>query len=138
MDRFSEDIDLDSERSDLQEYLEQFCHTHGFTYTVKKDGDLAKAYSMFMDNGWNGYFVISVAYQIDANGTVDYNYRYTVDFYKWSKRLTTPFGLIQWKKEDLVTSVVKDKYIFLFMHLFLKCILSEQYITFEKINIENN
>lgn len=82
LDRFSEDIDLDSERSDLQEYLEQFCHTHGFTYTVKKDGDLAKAYSMFMDNGWNGYFVISVAYQIDANGTVNYNYRYTVDFYK--------------------------------------------------------
>lgn len=32
-------------------------------------------------NGWSGWRTTSVAYQIDAWGGVDFNYRFTVDFY---------------------------------------------------------
>lgn len=35
----------------------------------------------YFENGWSGWFIISVAYQIDEFGGVDNNYRFTVDFY---------------------------------------------------------
>lgn len=42
LDRFSEDIDLDSERTDLKKIAEMFCQLKGYTYCISKDTDMVK------------------------------------------------------------------------------------------------
>lgn len=44
LDRFSEDIDLDGKRRNLEDFVKRFCETEGFLYCVVEDTDIVKRY----------------------------------------------------------------------------------------------
>ena len=44
LDRFSEDIDLDSTNKGIEKYIQNFCEQHGYTFRVAKDTDTTKRY----------------------------------------------------------------------------------------------
>lgn len=44
LDRFSEDIDLDSTNKTIEKYIEKFCRQHEYMFRVAKDTDTTKRY----------------------------------------------------------------------------------------------
>ena len=50
MDRFSEDIDFDSQNKNLEKYIKEFCNKNGYTYNKKKDTDTVKRFMINYGN----------------------------------------------------------------------------------------
>jgi predicted nucleotidyltransferase component of viral defense system len=50
LDRFSEDIDLDGSKRDIQEHVEKFCEIHHYTFRIAKDTDTVKRYMIQYGN----------------------------------------------------------------------------------------
>lgn len=50
LDRFSEDIDLDSQNKNIEKYIKDFCEKHNYKYNVKKDTDTVKRYMINYGN----------------------------------------------------------------------------------------
>lgn len=42
LDRFSEDIDLDSTNKNIKKYIDNFCKKNNFQYNIAKDTDTVK------------------------------------------------------------------------------------------------
>lgn len=50
LDRFSEDIDLDSQNKGIERYIKEFCNKNNYSYNVKKDTDTVKRYMINYGN----------------------------------------------------------------------------------------
>lgn len=50
LDRFSEDIDLDSTNKNIEKYIKEFCEISGYTYNKKKDTDTVKRFMINYGN----------------------------------------------------------------------------------------
>lgn len=50
LDRFSEDIDLDSQNREIEKYIKEFCEKNKYTYNAKKDTDTVKRYMINYGN----------------------------------------------------------------------------------------
>ena len=50
LDRFSEDIDLDSKNKKIEFFVDGFCQTNGFSYGVAIDTDTVKRFMIYYGN----------------------------------------------------------------------------------------
>ena len=50
LNRFSEDIDLDSKNKNIEKYIKEFCAKNGYTYNKKKDTDTVKRFMINYGN----------------------------------------------------------------------------------------
>lgn len=47
LDRFSEDIDLDSRNKNIKKFVDEYCASHHFSYRTAKDTDLVKRFMIY-------------------------------------------------------------------------------------------
>ena len=62
LDRFSEDIDLDSTNKNIKKYIDNFCKKNNFQYNIAKDTDTVKRFKIHYGDD-NRFLKIEVSYR---------------------------------------------------------------------------
>lgn len=63
LDRFSEDIDLDSRNKHMEPIVKEFCDLHGYSYRVAKDTDTVKRYMIHYNETMGKPLKIEISYR---------------------------------------------------------------------------